>query len=141
MPVRGGATAQRPLRPITRNISGASAGSAAARARKGNKKTFPGGFDVMKLKPLNDRVLVKRLESEEKTAGGLYIPDTAKEKPSKGQVVAVGPGKIAENGSRVAMAVKKGDEVLFNKYAGTEIKLDNVDHLVMREEDILAIID
>ena len=69
MPVRGGATAQRPLRPITRNISGASAGSAAARARKGNKKTFPGGFDVMKLKPLNDRVLVKRLESEEKTAG------------------------------------------------------------------------
>ena len=95
----------------------------------------------MKLKPLNDRVLVQRLESEEKTAGGLYIPDTAKEKPSNGQVVAVGPGKIAENGSRVAMAVKKGDEVLFNKYAGTEIKLDNVDHLVMREEDILAIID
>ena len=95
----------------------------------------------MKLKPLNDRVLVKRLESEEKTAGGLYIPDTAQEKPSKGQVVAVGPGKIAENGSRVAMAVKKGDEVLFNKYAGTEIKLDGVDHLVMREEDILAIID
>ena len=95
----------------------------------------------MKLKPLNDRVLVKRLESEEKTAGGLYIPDTAKEKTSKGQVVAVGPGKIAENGSRVAMAVKKGDEVLFNKYAGTEIKLDGVDHLVMREEDILAIID
>ena len=95
----------------------------------------------MKLKPLTDRVLVKRLESEEKTAGGLYIPDTAKEKPSKGQVVAVGPGKITENGSRVAMAVKKGDEVLFNKYAGTEIKLDGVDHLVMREEDILAIID
>ena len=95
----------------------------------------------MKLKPRNDRVLVKRLESEEKTAGGLYIPDTAKEKPSKGQVVAVGPGKITENGSRVAMAVKKGDEVLFNKYAGTEIKLDGVDHLVMREEDILAIID
>ena len=86
-------------------------------------------------------MLVKRLESEEKTAGGLYIPDTAQEKPSKGPVVAVGPGKIAENGSRVAMAVKKGDEVLFNKYAGTEIKLDGVDHLVMREEDILAIID
>lgn len=95
----------------------------------------------MKLKPLNDRVLVKRLESEEKTAGGLFIPDTAKEKPSKGEVVAVGPGKIAENGSRIEMAVKKGDEVLFNKYAGTEIKLDGVEHLVMREEDILAIID
>ena len=140
MPVRGGATAQRPLRPITRNISGASAGSAAARARKGNKKTFPGGFDVMKLKPLNDRVLVKRLESEEKTAGGLYIPDTAKEKPSKGEVVAVGPGKHADDGKLVPMAVKVGDMVLFNKYAGTEVKIDGAEHLVMREDDILAII-
>ncbi|CAK7054385.1 co-chaperone GroES [Desulfovibrio sp.] len=95
----------------------------------------------MKLKPLNDRVLVKRLETEEKTAGGLYIPDTAKEKPSKGQVVAVGPGKVGDNGERTVLAVKAGDEVLFNKYAGTEVKLDGVDHLVMREEDILAIID
>ena len=95
----------------------------------------------MKLKPLNDRVLVKRLESEEKTAGGLFIPDTAKEKPSKGQVVAVGPGKMDDSGKRIPMAVKAGDEVLFNKYAGTEVKLDGVDHLVMREEDILAIID
>ncbi|MBB5142928.1 MULTISPECIES: co-chaperone GroES [Desulfovibrio] len=95
----------------------------------------------MKLKPLNDRVLVKRLESEEKTAGGLFIPDTAKEKPSKGQVVAVGPGKVGDNGERAPLAVKAGDEVLFNKYAGTEVKLDGVDHLVMREEDILAIID
>ena len=95
----------------------------------------------MKLNPLNDRVLVKRLETEEKTAGGLYIPDTAKEKPSKGQVVAVGPGKVGDNGERTALAVKAGDEVLFNKYAGTEVKLDGVDHLVMREEDILAIID
>lgn len=94
----------------------------------------------MSLKPLNDRVLVKRLESEEKTAGGLYIPDTAKEKPSKGQVVAVGPGKVAENGKAVPMTVKAGDQVLFNKYAGTEIKLDGVDHLVMREDDILGII-
>ena len=95
----------------------------------------------MKLKPLNDRVLVKRLESEEKTAGGLFIPDTAKEKPSKGQVVAVGPGKVGDNGERTPLAVKAGDEVLFNKYAGTEVKLDGIDHLVMREEDILAIID
>lgn len=94
----------------------------------------------MRLEPLNDRVLVKRLESEEKTAGGLFIPDTAKEKPSKGQVVAVGPGKIDEAGKRIPMAVKAGDEVLFNKYAGTEVKLDNIDHLVMREDDILAII-
>ena len=94
----------------------------------------------MNLKPLNDRVLVKRLESEEKTAGGLFIPDTAKEKPSKGEVVAVGPGKTADDGKLIAMTVKKGNLVLFNKYAGTEIKLDGVDHLVMREDDILAII-
>lgn len=94
----------------------------------------------MNLMPLNDRVLVKRLESEEKTAGGLYIPDTAKEKPSKGEVVAAGPGKTAEDGKRIAMAVKAGDVVLFNKYAGTEVKLDGVEHLVMREDDILAII-
>ena len=94
----------------------------------------------MKLMPLNDRVLVKRLESEEKTAGGLYIPDTAKEKPSKGEVVAAGPGKADESGKRIAMAVKAGDVVLFNKYAGTEVKLDGVEHLVMREDDILAVI-
>ncbi|MDR1359916.1 MAG: co-chaperone GroES [Deltaproteobacteria bacterium] len=94
----------------------------------------------MKLKPLNDRVLVKRLESEEKTAGGLFIPDTAKEKPSKGEVVAVGPGKTAEDGKLIVMTVKAGDQVLFNKYAGTEIKLDGVEHLVMREDDILAVI-
>lgn len=94
----------------------------------------------MTFKPLNDRVLVKRLESEEKTAGGLYIPDTAKEKPSKGEVVAAGPGKTADDGKKIAMAVKAGDKVLFNKYAGTEIKLDGVDHLVMREDDILGII-
>ncbi len=94
----------------------------------------------MKLQPLNDRILVKRLESEEKTAGGLYIPDTAKEKPSKGEVIAVGPGKVDDNGNRIALTVKKGDMVLFNKYAGTEVKLDSVDHLVLREDDILAII-
>ena len=94
----------------------------------------------MKLTPLNDRVLVKRLESEEKTAGGLFIPDTAKEKPSKGEVVAVGPGKTADDGKVIAMTVKAGNLVLFNKYAGTEIKLDGVEHLVMREDDILAII-
>jgi chaperonin GroES len=94
----------------------------------------------MKLKPLNDRVLVKRLESDEKTAGGLYIPDTAKEKPSRGKVVAAGPGKLADDGKRVAPAVKAGDLVLFNKYAGTEVNIDGEEHLVMREDDILAII-
>ena len=94
----------------------------------------------MSLKPLNDRVLVKRLESEERTASGLYIPDTAKEKPSKGEVVAVCPGKHADDGKLVPMAVKVGDMVLFNKYAGTEVKIDGAEHLVMREDDILAII-
>ncbi|MFV0349393.1 MAG: co-chaperone GroES [Halodesulfovibrio sp.] len=93
----------------------------------------------MNLKPLSDRVLVKSLEAEEKTAGGLYIPDTAKEKPSRGEVVAVGPGKV-ENGNNIAMTVAVGNVVLFNKYAGTEIKIDGNDFLVMREDDILAII-
>lgn len=95
----------------------------------------------MSLKPLNDRVLVKRLESEERTAGGLYIPDTAKEKPSRGEVISAGPGKRTEDGKLIPMTVKAGDLVLFNKYAGTEVKLDGVEHLVMREDDILAIIE
>ena len=89
----------------------------------------------MSLKPLNDRVLVKRLESEERTASGLYIPHTAQD-----EVVAVGPGKHADDGKLVPMAVKVGDMVLFNKYAGTEVKIDGAEHLVMREDDILAII-
>ncbi len=93
----------------------------------------------MNLKPLSDRVLVKRLEAEEMTAGGLYIPDTAKEKPSRGEIVAVGPGKV-ENGNTISMTVAVGNVVLFNKYAGTEIKIDGTDFLVMREDDILAII-
>ncbi|WP_294445410.1 co-chaperone GroES [uncultured Mailhella sp.] len=93
------------------------------------------------MKPLNDRVLVKRLESEEKTAGGLFIPDAAKEKPSKGEVIACGPGKLNEKGEHVAMEVKPGDVVLFAKYAGTEIKVNGADHIIMREEDILAILD
>ncbi|MBP3730177.1 MAG: co-chaperone GroES [Mailhella sp.] len=93
------------------------------------------------MKPLNDRVLVKRLESEEKTAGGLYIPDAAKEKPSKGEVIACGPGKLNEKGERAPMAVKPGDVVLFAKYAGTEIKVNGADHIIMREDDILAVLD
>ena len=98
-------------------------------------------LEDMGMKPLNDGVLVKRLESEEKTAGGLYIPDAAKEKPSKGEVVACGPGKLDDKGGRAPMAVKPGDVVLFAKYAGTEIKVNGVDHIIMREDDILAIID
>ena len=93
------------------------------------------------MKPLNDRVLVKRLETVEKTAGGLFLPDSAKEKPSKGEVVAFGPGKLNADGTRAAMTVKAGDVVLFAKFAGTEIKLDGVDHIILSEDDILAILD
>lgn len=95
----------------------------------------------MNLKPLHDRVLVKRLEEEEVTKGGIIIPDTAKEKPIKGVIVAAGPGKISDDGKNVPMSVKAGENVLFNKYAGTEVKIDGVEHLVMREDDILAIIE
>lgn len=95
----------------------------------------------MKLKPLGDRVLVKRLEQEEVTKGGIIIPDSAKEKPMKGEVVAVGPGKLGEDGKHMKMHVEKGNLVLFNKYAGTEIKVDADDFLVMREDDILAVIE
>ncbi|MDY7002177.1 MAG: co-chaperone GroES [Thermodesulfobacteriota bacterium] len=95
----------------------------------------------MKLKPLHDRVLVRRLEEEEVTKGGIIIPDTAKEKPMKGAVMSVGPGKVGDDGKRVKLEVKRGDLVLFNKYAGTEISIDGVEHLVMREDDILAVIE
>ena len=94
----------------------------------------------MKIRPLNDRLLVKRLEEEETTAGGIIIPDSAKEKPAEGEIVAVGPGKLNEKGDRVAMDVKVGDTVLFSKYGGTDIKLSGDDYLIMRESDIVAII-
>jgi chaperonin GroES len=95
----------------------------------------------MKVKPLNDRVLVLRTGEEEKTAGGIIIPDTAKEKPQEGKVVAAGPGKVNDEGKKIALDVKAGDKILFGKYSGTEIKIDGVEHLIMREEDILAIIE
>jgi len=95
----------------------------------------------MKLKPLQDRVLVKRLEEEGKTKGGIIIPDSAKEKPQRGEIIAAGPGKADKDGKSIKLAVKKGDTVLFNKYAGTEIKVDGAEFLIMREDDILAIID
>ena len=94
----------------------------------------------MKFRPLHDRVVVKRLDSEEKTKGGIIIPDTAKEKPQEGEVVAVGDGKILNNGTRVAMDVKVGDRILFGKYAGSEVKLDGEELLIMREEDILGVL-
>ncbi|MFH1292960.1 MAG: co-chaperone GroES [Pseudomonadota bacterium] len=93
----------------------------------------------MKIKPLGDRILVLGVEKEKKTKGGILIPDTAKEKPQEGKVIAVGPGKVNEKGKRIPLDVKKGDRVLFGKYAGNEIKIDGVEHLIMREDDILAI--
>ncbi len=95
----------------------------------------------MKIRPLNDRLLVKRLAEEEKTAGGIIIPDSAKEKPAEGEVVAVGLGKLADSGDRVALQVVVGDTVLFSKYGGTDVKLDGEDYLIMREDDILGIIE
>ena len=95
----------------------------------------------MKVKPLNDRVLVKRLEAKEMVRGGIIIPDTAKEKPLEGQVVAVGPGRIDENGKRVEMSVKAGQKVLVGKYAGTEVKIDEVEHVIVREDEILGIVE
>ncbi|MBC7357782.1 MAG: co-chaperone GroES [Desulfacinum sp.] len=95
----------------------------------------------MKLKPLNDRVVVKRLEEEERTAGGIIIPDTAKEKPIQGEIIAVGSGKLMEDGSRRPLDVKEGDRVLFSKYAGTDVKVEGEELLIMREDDILAIIE
>ena len=95
----------------------------------------------MKVRPLHDRVIVKRLEEEEKTKGGIIIPDTAKEKPIEGRVIAVGDGKIKEDGKKIPMGIKKGDRVLFTKYGGTEIKIDGEEHLMMREDDILAVIE
>uniref|UniRef100_A0A7V4LC17 Co-chaperonin GroES n=1 Tax=Desulfobacca acetoxidans TaxID=60893 RepID=A0A7V4LC17_9BACT len=95
----------------------------------------------MKVKPLNDRVLVKRLEEMQVTKGGIYIPDTAKEKPVEGRVMAVGPGKLNDQGNRMPLAVKEGDRVLFGRYAGSEIKIEGEEYLMMREEDILAIVE
>ena len=94
----------------------------------------------MKIRPLQDRIIIKRVEGEEKTKGGIIIPDSAKEKPMEGKVIAVGPGKLNEKGTRVAPEVKAGDTILFGKYAGTEIKIDGEEHLILREDDIMGII-
>jgi chaperonin GroES len=95
----------------------------------------------MKIRPLHDRVIVKRIEEEEKTKGGIIIPDTAKEKPIEGKVVAVGAGKLMDNGKKLPLDVKKGDRILFGKYAGTDIKIEDEEHLIMREEDIIAVVE
>src|SRR6188508_3223946 len=94
-----------------------------------------------KIRPLQDRVIVRRVQEEEKTKGGIIIPDSAKEKPIEGEVIAVGNGKIADDGKLVALDVKKGDRILFGKYAGTEIKIDGIEHLILREEEVLGVIE
>jgi chaperonin GroES len=95
----------------------------------------------MKVRPLYDRILVKRIEEEQKTAGGLFIPDTAKEKPQQGVIVSVGQGKVQEDGSLRKLELKAGDKILFAKYSGSEIKMDGVEHLILREDDVLGVIE
>ena len=95
----------------------------------------------MSLVPLEDRVIVKRLEAEDKTKGGIILPDTAKEKPQEGKIIAVGSGKMLEDGKKQSMSVKKGDKVIFSSYAGTEVQIDGEEQLIMKEEDILAVIE
>lgn len=95
----------------------------------------------MKIRPLNDKILVKRLDAEERTKGGIVLPDTAKEKPKEGKVISVGTGKLLENGERAKPQVKEGDRVLFNSYAGTEVKVEGVEHLILTEDDVLAIVE
>lgn len=95
----------------------------------------------MKVRPLYDRILVKRIEEEQKTAGGLFIPDSAKEKPQQGVIVAVGQGKIQEDGSLRKLELKAGDKILFAKYSGSDIKMDGVEHLILREDDVLGVIE
>jgi chaperonin GroES len=95
----------------------------------------------MKMRPLHDRILIKRVEEEAKTKGGIIIPDTAKEKPQEGKVIAVGSGRLTDAGKVVALEVKKGDRVLFGKYSGSEVNIDGEEHLIIREEDVLAILE
>jgi chaperonin GroES len=95
----------------------------------------------MAVKPLDDRVLIKQSEAEERTAGGIVLPDTAKEKPQKGTVIAVGPGKLLDSGERGKMMLKKGDQVFYGKYAGTEIKIDSEEYVILKETDVLAVIE
>lgn len=95
----------------------------------------------MKIRPLHDRVIVQRIPEEEVTKGGIIIPDTAKEKPQEGKVIAVGTGKILDNGTKIPMDIKAGDKVLFGKYSGTEIKIDGEEYLMMREDDILGVVE
>jgi chaperonin GroES len=100
-----------------------------------------GGRHTMKIRPLHDRILVERLEEKEVKKGGIIIPDTAKEKPQEAKVIAVGNGKVGENGKKIALDVKAGDKILFGKYSGSEVKIDDKEYLILREEDVLAILE
>jgi chaperonin GroES len=106
-----------------------------------SEKTFSQGGMKMNIRPLQDRLIVKRIEEEEKTKGGIIIPDAAKEKPMQGEVIAVGKGKVLEDGKVMPLDVKQGDRILFGKYAGTEIKIDGQEYLIMREDDVLGILE
>src|SRR6266705_2150171 len=100
-----------------------------------------GGRDIMKIRPLHDRILVERLEEKEVKKGGIIIPDTAKEKPQEAKVIAVGSGKVGDDGKKIPLDVKAGDKILFGKYSGSEVKIDDKEYLILREEDILAILE
>jgi chaperonin GroES len=118
---------------------------AQGRVRELNRRRNPAALSrrilAMKIRPLQDRILIKRVDEEQKTAGGIIIPDTAKEKPQEGRVVAVGNGKVGDDGKLRPLDVKKGDRVLFTKYAGSEVKLDGEEHMIIREEDVLGVIE
>src|SRR4029450_2422506 len=107
----------------------------------GQTSYLVGGAFTMKVRPLHDRILVKRIEEGEVRKGGIIIPDTAKEKPQEGKVVAVGNGRVTEEGKKIALDVKAGDKILFGKYSGSEVKIDDEDYLILKEEDVLAIIE
>src|SRR5438445_7100992 len=100
-----------------------------------------GGRDTMQIRPLHDRILVERLEEQEVRRGGIIIPDTAKEKPQEGKVIAAGTGKVGDDGKKIPLDVKAGDKILFGKYSGSEVKIDDKEYLILREEDVLAILE
>jgi chaperonin GroES len=114
---------------------------ASAQPEPGHRRGFNQGGRKMKIRPLQDRVIVKRVEEETKTKGGIIIPDSAKEKPAEGKVIAVGKGKVREDGTLQPLDLKVGDRVLFSKYAGSEVKVDGDENLIMREDDILGVIE
>jgi chaperonin GroES len=129
--------------PLARSAARAAKGPAGRRLAisisLGRAAQGTGG--TMKIRPLQDRILVKRIEEEEKTKGGIIIPDTAKEKPSEGKVVAVGKGKVGDDGKLMPLDVKKGDRILFSKYSGTEVNIEGDEHLIIREDDVLGVVE